>query len=57
VEADVFVEIGHEGGPDCTTDANPVSFVLRAPDVGDITAVFVAYEEVSPPLSGTVRLE
>ena len=57
VDADVFVEVGHQGGPDCTADANLVTLVVRAPDVGPARSVFVANENVGSPLSGLVHLD
>lgn len=57
VDADVLVEVGHEGGPDCTADANPVTLVVRAPDVDPVRSVFVANENVDSPPSGLVQLD
>lgn len=57
VDADVFVEVGAEGGPECTADARAVSFVVRAPDVAPVRSVFVAYGNVASPLSGLVPLD
>lgn len=57
VDADVLVEVGHEGGPDCTTDAIPVTLVVRAPDVEPVRSVFVANGNLDSPLSGRVQLD
>lgn len=57
VTADLFVRTGHKGGPDCTADANPVTMVVRAPDVDPVRSVFVANETATSPLSGRVELD
>ena len=57
VESDLLVTLGHDGGPDCTTDANPVALVVAAPGSAAARTVYVANETVTSPLSAEVTVE
>jgi len=57
VEWDLLVTLGHDGGPDCTTDANPVTLVVAAPGSAAARTDYVANETVTSPLSAEVTVE
>jgi hypothetical protein len=57
VDAEALVRLGTSGGPDCTSDANPVSFVVRADGIANAASVFIQNGNITSPLSGTVSLE
>lgn len=57
VDAEALVRLGTSGGPDCTTDANPVSFVVRADGIANAASVFIQNGDPTSPLSAAVSLE
>lgn len=56
VDDEAFVRLGTSGGPDCTTDANPVSFVVRADGIANAESVFVQNGDAASPLSASIPL-